>query len=185
MGYADAGFFGPIPTLQGEGATTPRTMPRTDLPPGFVPSLLDRLIDPEAGGTSWQRGYSVEEMTETIRRDLEDLLNTRRTDIDIPDDCTEVRRSLVAYGLPDLASVRADSAEQRTAIGRMLEGIIATFEPRLRNVRATLVDAGTNKDRSVKFRVEGRFRIDPAPEVVFDTVLELTGGRSTVQRGQP
>ncbi len=160
-------------------------MSRLERPTDFTPSLLDRLIDPESGGTAAQRGYSLEEMTEAVRRDLEDLLNTRQTQAGIPDDCAAVRRSVVAYGLPDLANLRAETEEQRAAIGRVLEDTVATFESRLRDVRATLVDPGDRTSRAIRFRVEARLRVDPAPDVVFDTVLELTGGRSSVARGQP
>ena len=41
---------------------------------GLKPSIIDRLIDPESEGTSWRRGYSVEQMIDSVRKDLEDLL---------------------------------------------------------------------------------------------------------------
>ena len=49
-----------------------------------MPSVLDRLIDPDSDGTAWQRGYGVEQMIDAVRRDLEDLLNTHRIVADIP-----------------------------------------------------------------------------------------------------
>jgi hypothetical protein len=33
----------------------------------------------------------------------------------------------------------------------------------------------------VKFRIEGRLCLDPAPEVAFDTTLELTTGHYSVR----
>ena len=44
-----------------------------------MPSLLDRLIDPEADGTTFKHGYSVQQMVAAVYRDLEELLNTRQT----------------------------------------------------------------------------------------------------------
>jgi type VI secretion system protein ImpF len=149
---------------------------------GLMPSLIDRLIDPESGGTSWRHGYSVEQMIDFVHRDLEDLLNTRLVNIDIPEDCPETRRSLVAYGLPDLASLEAFSPQQRAEIGSVLETTIAHFEPRLRDVRATLVNPGETKDRTIKFRIDARLSVEPAPEVAFDTILELSTGHSTIER---
>jgi type VI secretion system protein ImpF len=149
---------------------------------GLMPSLLDRLIDPEAAGTAQRPGYRVEQMIDAVHRDLEDLLNTRLTNIDIPEDCPETRRSLVAYGLPDLASLQAFSPEQRAEIGRVLEAIIARFEPRLKEVRATLLNPGETKERKIKFRIDARLSVEPAPEVAFDTILELSTGHSTIQR---
>jgi len=149
-----------------------------------MPSLLDRLIDPEAGGTAWRHGYSAEQMVEAVHRDLEELLNTRLLNTDIPEDCPEVRRSLVGYGLPDLASLQAFTPEQRAEIARVLETTIAHFEPRLRDVRATLLNPGETKERTIKFRIDARLSVEPAPEVAFDTILELSTGHSTIERRQ-
>jgi type VI secretion system protein ImpF len=156
-------------------------MSRINPQEGLMPSLLDRLIDPEAGGTAWRHGYTVEQMTAAVHRDLEDLLNTRLTNIDIPPDCPQTRRSLIGYGLPDLASLQAFSPEQRAEIGHILEAIIATFEPRLRDIRATLVNPAESKERTIKFRIDARLSVEPAPEVAFDTILELSTGHSTIE----
>jgi type VI secretion system protein ImpF len=152
-----------------------------DTPPrGLLPSLLDRLIDPEAVMSQDRHGYTVAQMVAAVHRDLEDLLNTRQTAAGLPADCAEVQRSVVAYGMPDLAGLPAVSPDQRARIGRLLEAIIQRHEPRLRDVKATLLDPAQKVQRTVRFRVEARLNVDPAPEVAFDTILELTTGRSTV-----
>jgi len=156
-------------------------MPSKDEQQGLMPSLIDRLIDPGSGGTAWRRGYGVEQMIQAVQRDLEDLLNTRQSHEGLPPEYKEVHNSIVAYGLPDLNSVNAITAQQRQQIGRMIEGIIARFEPRLKDIKATLVEGGDNKARSVKFRVDARMRVDPAPEVAFDTILELTTGHYSIK----
>jgi type VI secretion system protein ImpF len=157
------------------------SMSHLDPQEGLMPSLLDRLIDPESGGTSWRRGYGVEQMVEAVQRDLEELLNTRQSHIGLPEDFAEVHRSIVAYGLPDLTSLEAISPQQREEIGRVLEAVIARFEPRLNDIRATQVSASDGKDRTLRFRIEGRLCVDPAPEVAFDTILELTTGRYSIK----
>ena len=116
--------------------------------------MLDRLIDPDSGGTSWRRGYSVDQMIDSVRRDLEDLLNTRQSNQGISEDFVEVQRSIIAYGLPDLTSLNAVTAQQREEIGRMLEAHVEMFEPRLKDIRARLVDPGDGKERTVKFHIE-------------------------------
>jgi type VI secretion system protein ImpF len=150
----------------------------------LMPSVLDRLIDPESGGTAARRGYSVEQAVDAVRRDLEDLLNTRRTSSKDVEDYPEVANSIVAYGLPDLASFDAITPQQREAIGRVIEAVITRFEPRLRDVRATLVDPGDAVKRSVRFHVDARLAMDPAPEVAFETILELTTGHAAVRPGE-
>jgi type VI secretion system protein ImpF len=146
-----------------------------------MPSVLDRLIDPESGGTGRRRGYTAEHIVDAVRRDLEDLLNTRRTSAAAAAHYPEVANSIVAYGLPDLATLDALTRQQREAIGRVIEGVIAQFEPRLLDVRATLVDAGSATQRTVRFRVDARLAMEPAPEVAFETVLELTTGHASIQ----
>ena len=70
-------------------------------------SLLDRLIDPESDGTGSRPGCTVEQMIDSVRRDLEDLLNTHRTLIDIPGEYPETENSILTYGLPDFSSFQS------------------------------------------------------------------------------
>ncbi len=147
---------------------------------GLQPSILDRLIDPESAGTTILSGYTVEKMYSAVLRDLEDLLNTIHTANDILPEFSEVRDSLVAYGLPDLASLEAISADQRTLIGRTIRKAISRFEPRLRSVRVTLLKQDDNLQMSLKFRIDARLAVDPAPEVAFDTILEVGTGKYLV-----
>ena len=60
-------------------------MPRVDPHQGLMPSLLDRLIDPDAEGTVGRHGYDLQQVIDAVRRDLEDLLNTHPSYTDIPD----------------------------------------------------------------------------------------------------
>lgn len=148
---------------------------------GLMPSLIDRLIDPESGGTAWRRGYGVEQMMEAVRRDLEELLNTRQSHSGMPEDFTEVSRSIIAYGLPDLTTLNATTPQEREDIGRVIESIVAQFEPRLKDIKATMLDTAESKDRSVRFHIDAKLCVDPAPEVAFDTILELTTGHASVK----
>ena len=156
-------------------------MAKIDPNQGLMPSILDRLIDPDSGGTSWRRGYGVEQMIDAVRRDLEDLLNTRQSSGDLPEDFVEVHNSLISFGLPDLTSLNTISPHQREEIGRVLEANIERFEPRLKDVRARMVHDGDGKERTVKFHIEARLCLDPAPEVAFDTILELATGHYSVK----
>jgi type VI secretion system protein ImpF len=156
-------------------------MARVDPNQALMPTILDRLIDPDSGGTAWRRGYGVAQMAEVVQRDLEDLLNTRQSNPDLPEAYTEIQKSVLSYGLPDLISLDAVTPAQREEIGRVLEAIVARFEPRLKDIRATLINASDGQERTVKFRIEARLCLDPAPDVAFDTVLELATGHYSVQ----
>jgi type VI secretion system protein ImpF len=159
-------------------------MSRLDQNQGLMPSVLDRLIDPDTEGTAWRRGYGLQQVVDAVRRDLEELLNTHPSFHDLPEEWAELRRSVLAYGLPDMASVSAANQIEREELGRVVEAIIQRFEPRLRDVRAVLVESGEGEDRHVRFHIEARLNVDPAPEVAFETVLELSTGHASIQAGE-
>jgi type VI secretion system protein ImpF len=147
---------------------------------GLQPTILDRLTDPGSAGTPLHTGYTTDDMYRAVLRDLENLLNAVHTAHDIPAAFPDVRDSLVAYGLPDLASVQAVSSDQREAIGRTIRKAIERFEPRLRGVRVTLLKPGNEVSMSLRFRIDARLSVDPAPEVAFDTILEVGTGKYLV-----
>lgn len=163
-------------------------MARADEQQALMPSLIDRLIDPDSGGTKHSPGYSLEQMFSAVQRDLEDLLNTRRTiDREMSSGalarCPELKTSIFGFGLPDLVSLNTLTPDQRDEVGRVLEAAVQRYEPRLRDVHARLVSTNEPLERSLKFHIEGRLCLDPAPEVAFDTVLELTTGHYSVKAG--
>jgi type VI secretion system protein ImpF len=156
-------------------------MPRPGAYQGLTPSLLDRLVDPESEGTAGRYGYSVEQMVRAVQRDLEDLLNTRQVPHDVPRELREARRSVLFYGLPDVSAMKAATYQQREDVGRVIETMVSLFEPRLQKVRATMLDQDDGVETRVRFRIDARLRVDPAPEVAFDTILELTTGHYSVK----
>lgn len=156
-------------------------MDRPEASRGLTPSVLDRLIDPDAAWMGSQRGYSPRQMIESVRRDLEDLLNTHEADSGIPEEFTEVRSSIVAFGLPDMPSITVRTHGDPRAIRHLITEIITRFEPRLRDLKVSVVETGKDDKREVRFQVEGRVNVDPAPEVAFETVLEMNSGQATVR----
>jgi type VI secretion system protein ImpF len=148
---------------------------------GLMPSVLDRLIDPDSAGTAARRGYGLNQMSEAVRRDLTDLLNTRQSHQGVSLEFHELLHSIFGFGLPDLTSLNAVTPKERDAIARIIEGVIAQFEPRLRDVQATVLDPGEGPDRTIRFRIDARLCMDPAPAVAFDTILELSTGHYDVK----
>ncbi len=156
-------------------------MAPNDLPRELLPSILDRLRDPDSAGTSWRRGYGLEQMMDAVQRDLQDLLETRQTPLGLPEECSELQNSILNFGFPDLTSFNAVTPQLREEIGRLLETVINTFEPRLKDVRAFLIESGDPMDRTLRFRMEACLSVDPSPPVAFDTILELTTGHYTIK----
>lgn len=156
-------------------------MAQTEVVQGLMPSLLDRLIDPESAGTAIMTGYDVPKMFKAVLRDLEDLLNTRQTYRDMPEQFTEVRDSIIAYGLPDVLSIESVSNAHRAEIARAIKSVIERFEPRLREVKVILLNPQDDLvKQSVRFRIDARLAVDPAPDVSFDTILEMASGHYQV-----
>src|SRR3954469_19210192 len=100
-------------------------MSRIDPQQGLKASLLDRLIDPESDGTASQPGCSVDQMIDSVRRDLEDLLNTHRMVPEVPAEFAEVDNSIITYGLPDLISYQSSKVEIGTRVGERIERAIS------------------------------------------------------------
>ena len=147
----------------------------------LVPSLIDRLVEGSLYGAKQQPWYGLDDMMQAVQRDLEALLNTRGAAEGTLPGLPEVQNSLVCYGLPDLASVNGETLEGRRQVCAIIENVVRKYEPRLKDVRTTLLPPASPFDRDVRFRIEGRLSVDPAPDVVFDTTLELSTGRYKVQ----
>jgi type VI secretion system protein ImpF len=148
-------------------------------------SLLDRLVDLDPKSSmetplTWAE--SVRRLKASLRHDLEWLLNTRRIPLELPESFVEVPDSLFNYGFPDITSMSRDSRDSRIRLMRQVEGTIATFEPRLANVKVSLAETDDNGRRELRFLIEGLLRMEPNPEqVVFDTVLEISSGEYHVK----
>lgn len=148
-------------------------------------SLLDRLTDENPKQTEeppLTRSQSLRLMKAGVRRDLEWLLNTRQP-VETAAEGSFLERSLYMYGLPELPSLSASSLTDKQRLMHAIERTIEHFEPRLTNVRVTLVsDPSDEKFQAVRFVIEALLKVDPAPErVSFDTVLDLSNQEYKVQ----
>lgn len=157
-------------------------MARREIERTVQPSLIDRLTDEDPrsqveGRTSYAE--SLRRFKAAVRRDLEWLLNTRRTPEMPTDDLTELNKSVYVYGVPDITSQSRDSVAARLRLLRQIEETLSKFEPRLTDVRISLADIdGDARRRELHFVVEGTLQLDPTPEqVMFDTVLQFSSGQ--------
>src|SRR3954447_16349556 len=116
---------------------------QTDQP--LLPSVLDRLLDDDPGATRdppRNRYQVVRELKQSVRRDLEDLLNTRRQPRPLPPGLDELEQSLIAYGAPDSTGSGFGSARGAERFRAILEGVITRWEPRFARVSVKLVEHG-------------------------------------------
>lgn len=150
---------------------------------GLIPSLLDRLIDPDSAGAAGRPGYSLEEAVRAIDRDLECLLNTHSSFAAIPEEYPELQHSVLTYGLPDVRQIDVGIADDRHRVARLLAGVLERFEPRLCDARVTMAEQSSCSPQRIDFRIEARLVFEPAPPVRFDAFLDLKTGQATVCAG--
>ena len=149
-----------------------------------VPSVFDRLVGLSPKGGMEEvvaRGRSVKAFRESVKRDLEWLLNTRQPIDCVPDSCPELQRSLYTYGLRDNSHLSLRSANAKKQLEKDIKCAIDNFEPRLKDVRVSL-QPSSDSSRVLHFLIDGLLRIDPAPErIFFDTTLEVSSGEYRVK----
>jgi type VI secretion system protein ImpF len=142
---------------------------------GFVPGLLERLMGDraQASAAGGAPRLSLDQIKDSIARDLEALLNTR---VAIPEHAfaayPEARRSILNYGLADFAGLSLTSSEDREAICASLKAAIEIHEPRLTQVCASLeLEAGSIN--RLHFVINATLQLSPSSEPVnFNAVLQ-------------
>lgn len=77
------------------------------------------------------RYYSIEEVQNSVAKEVSDLLNTRRSAASFDAD---IAASTIAYGIGDYAGFSFKSARDLRYIAQDIEKAIKRFEPRLLNV---------------------------------------------------
>jgi len=147
------------------------------------PSIIDRLIDREPNNRNEAevaRNQSLKELKDSVRRDLEWLLNSRRNPVEPPPSAKELQRSVYSYGLPDITGVAMSSVEDRHRMAHVVETTIGMFEPRLINVSVSVKPMASG-EHVLRFQIEALLRTEPAPaRVFFDTTLDFISGEYEV-----
>src|SRR3954471_16601549 len=144
-----------------------------DMP--LLPSLLDRLLDDHPQRQQdppRSRAQNLAALQDSIRRDLEALLNTRQRCMSPPPALTDLGTSLIEYGVADFLAVNAASETVREELRAALEMVIGRFEPRFKTFSVKLIEDSDQIDRAFRFRIDALMYAEPAPEhVSFDSTL--------------
>jgi type VI secretion system protein ImpF len=147
-------------------------------------SILDRLIDNEPGISSepvQNRLANFRQLMAMVRRDIENLLNTKNFASSMDSGYGELQKSLFFYGLPDFTAQNPRDTSVRDNLCQEVERAIARFEPRLTNV-VVVSETGHQEERSLGFKIMGLLMVEPAPEAVtFDTHFDVNRGEYKVK----
>jgi type VI secretion system protein ImpF len=142
-------------------------------------SVLDRLIDPDPPALVPEE--AERRVLESVRRDLEWLLNTRRPPTEPAEALVELRRSVYMFGLPDLSSLAVRSKKDRSRLQILLHESISLMEPRLQNVRVSPAADVSEQSKTLRFIVEATLVVPPCVQrVAFNTMLDLGTGECRV-----
>ena len=142
-------------------------------------SLLDRLTDLDQWPET--RSASISMYRESLKRDVEWLLNTRQPVIPELEDYPATAASVFNFGLPDIHSFDGSKGKEQNALTVALEKCIRIFEPRISQPRVFLTRTDL-LSRSLKFHIEGQIVYENMnEEIKFDTTLELISGEYEVK----
>ncbi|NOT47153.1 MAG: type VI secretion system baseplate subunit TssE [Acidobacteria bacterium] len=157
---------------------------RTNLEVRVTPSILDRLLDydPQSSQEAPKsNAASLADLRQSVRRDLEWLLNTRHSIVEIAEGMEELKDSLAVYGLPDITGMGVDIQGEQKKLVKAVENAIRVFEPRFLEPRVTLLPI-SSVERELRLRIEAKLDVDPVPEAIsFDTVLQMGSGEFQVK----
>jgi len=154
---------------------------------GFEPSLFDKLFDDlPVGAARWR--LTLEQLKDSVARDLEALLNTRvLLDDDLLQSFPLAGRSVAGFGLGDFAGMSLASVHDRRRICDSIALAVAAHEPRLRDVRVDL-ELQRKTINALYFSINAVLFVRPTQEpVAFDAFLQPTNLQYSVsrQRGKP
>jgi len=142
--------------------------------------LFDRLVDRDrflSRELVQMRTYDRRGVRESVRRELEQLFNTR---CPIPAHRLGSRpRTVIDYGIPDFSTFSARDHNDRARLATILRKAVEAYEPRLANVRVE-IDPIVGNDFKLSGVIAADLVIDGVSEpVLFETALQIKEG--TVQ----
>jgi type VI secretion system protein ImpF len=150
-----------------------------------APSLLDKLLGTEGQGPG--RGaamrLSVEQVKESVARDIEALLNAHaclgdETLAGFP----HAARSLLGLGLPDISSLSLSSDRDRLRVKDAIRRALADHDNRLRQVEVDVRESD-QPGAALYFTIRAKLLLNPDVEpVAFDAVLQPGSHRYAVSR---
>jgi type VI secretion system protein ImpF len=153
----------------------------------YNPSLFEKLLDDEPDVVSEYAivQMSLEQLKDSVARDVEALLNTR---CGLPGRVlkgyAECRTSILSFGMIDFAGLTLASPTDRDLICRSIEEAISAHEPRLREPKVSL-ELNEASNQKLHFSIQALLVVDLAREPVnFDALLQPTTQQYSVRRSR-
>ena len=150
---------------------------------GGAASLFDRLVDgTDEDALGRKLGiHSIEDLKESVRREIERLFNTRTLQKLDSDEVKEM--TVLDYGVPDYAAFYPPNQENQRRLKQQLATSLQTFEPRLRRVKVNVTKGGEYNLLTVT--IDAQLVVDPIREnVSFPVVIKSHDTLVEVARGE-
>lgn len=145
---------------------------------GQLAPLFERLAENHPPAGEPLRSYETDQAAESVRREVERLLNTRRSTLPL----VSSGNTVVDYGVPDFSHIAAASTLDLAALSGVLSQAVQSFEPRLSNVRIELQADPKNPSGAIG-HLYARIRIRMVSEAVcFPLLLGRNGVASVAPR---
>lgn len=141
-------------------------------------SLIDRLVDRNPQ-SQWEapplRTLSREELKESVRRDLEWLLNTRTS---LPGYLLDEKElTVIDYGIPDFGLYSPANPNHQRLLAHRIRRSISAFEPRLQKVLVT-VEPEMPDEKALTIHIDAVLVVEHFREPLsFQTVLQGQTGK--------
>lgn len=159
--------------------------PRERLQPALLDRLTDEAPDQQVESRD-ERVVSLRRLRQSVIRDLEWLFNTGAFfAAEQAEKETLVAKSVINYGIPNLAGVQA-SGINLPRMERLLREAIWNFEPRLLrdSVRVKAVASEAMTHNAIAFEIQAQLWAQPLPlELFLRTEIDLETG--SVQMAEP
>ena len=140
-------------------------------------ALFDRLLQGDSIETDRNPDRAMRELRESVRRDLEILLNTRPRHLPFDEGLEELEQSILYFGLSELQGQHLATPAQQAQFQAHLQAVVARFEPRFRELSVELSNGENSQDRVLRFQIHAVLVTDTAAEPVsFDTMIDPVTG---------
>lgn len=143
----------------------------------------ERVIAGRRAASARRRSLDDTALRNLLVQDVSNLLNTTNMESDsaeLLDELDWVKKSILNFGLPDLATYTLDEMKVRgLRIKADLEAALVRYEPRLlaRTIRVEPVLAENPNEPVIRFLIHSDMRADPMPtSVEFVTEIEKQSG---------
>ena len=151
----------------------------------FSPTLFERLFDDQPGSPADHlvRGWSLDQLKDSVALDVEALLNSRSAWADERlAGHAEACRSILTYGMADFVGLSLANPNDRERICASIAAAITRHEPRLRQVLVSLTPDDSTTHR-LHFSIQALLVANPASEPVnFDALLQPATQQYSVSR---